>query len=327
MNERQEIQDKIKKDIIKKHGNVMLKASEVASQNRNVVSISPMIDYHTGGIPEGSWVVLSGVPKMGKSVTALQIAANAQEQYNKPVYIGNIECRLNDKELNGIHNLDTSKVEMIQSTYGKILTAEDHLQEYIELIKTIPECVLVIDSTSALCTESELSEEMRSTGRNAGPKLLAKFCRKLTGVVPVQKSIIIVIQHLIANTSGYGEPYFEDGGRKIQHQADLKLRGTSFQKWENKDGDSIGQVANWQVKTAALKSPGSKFKSYIRYKYGIDDIKEYINIGLDMGIIEKSGSWISFCDYKIQGEDNLRQKLLEDSESFNKLTQEIKTML
>lgn len=322
-----DIQSKIKKDINKKYGNVMVTADEIVNKDRKIISVSPVIDYYAGGIPEGSLGILSGVPKTGKSVTALQIAANAQQQYNKPIYIGNVEHRLNKKELSGIHNLDTSKIEMIQSIQGKILSSEDFLQEFIEIIKSVPECVLIIDSTSALCAEGEFTEEMRATGRNVGPKLLAKFCRKVGDTISVQNSVIITIQHLIANTSGYGEPYFEDGGRKIQHRADWKLRSTSFQKWENSDKKQIGQVTSWLTKTSALKSPGTKFKSYIRYGYGIDDIKEYINMGLDMGVIEKGGAWCSFCGYKVQGEDNLRQKLLEDTESLNKLKNEIDSML
>ena len=288
-----------------------------------------MGDYNLGGgIPEGTWLILSGLPKCGKTVTALQIAANAQQQYDKPVYIGSVEHRINKKELEGIHGLKIEGVEMIQSTAGKILVAQEYLQEFTTVIKDVPNCVLIIDSTSALCAEGEFANEMKTNTRSEGPKLLAQFCRKMTGVVPVQNTLVIVIQHLIANTSGYGEPWFEDGGRKIQHQADTKLRCTTFQKWENaKKDEQIGQVINWQIKTAALTKPGGKFQSYLRYGYGLDDIKEYMSLGLDMGVIEKGGAWYTFGNLKAQGEDKLRAALADSPDTLEQLKQQVQQML
>ena len=324
--------DQLRKEINKNHNtSVVTQASELIVADKKVVSVSPMADYNLGGgIPEGTWLILSGLPKAGKTVTALQIAANAQKQYGKPVYIGSVEHRINKKELEGIHGLDVSEVEMIQSTAGKILTAQDFLQEFTTVIKSIPGCVLIIDSTSALCAEGEFANVMndKSLGRNEGPRLLAQFCRKMTGVVPVQNTIVIVIQHLIANTSGYGEPYYEDGGRKMQHQADTKLRCTTFQKWENtKKDDQIGQVINWQIKTAALTKPGGKFQSYLRYGYGLDDIKEYMSLGLDMGVIEKGGAWYTFGNLKAQGEDKLRAALADSPDTLEQLKQQVQQML
>lgn len=318
----------LRKEIIKKHGKVIVPANELVNNKKKIISVSPIADYNlSGGIPEGSWLILSGVPKAGKTVTALQIAANAQRQYNKPVYIGSVEHRINNKELSGIHGLDTKNIEMIQSTQGKILSGQEFLQEFTSVIKDVPEAVLIIDSSSALCAEGEFSSEIKSSGRNEGPKLLATFCRRMTGVVPVQNTLVIVIQHLIANTSGYGEPYYEDGGRKMQHQADTKLRCTSFQKWENTKKDQVGQVINWHVKTAALTRPGRKFQSYLRYEYGLDDIKEYMMLGCDMGIIDKKGSWMTFKDYKVQGEDPFRQQLIDDPQMFDELKQTIQGMI
>jgi recombination protein RecA len=317
----------LKDEINKKHGsNVIVNATEVVEKQRQIIRVSPVIDYAIKGIPEGSWVLLSGVPKSGKTTTALQIAANAQQQYNKPVFIGNVEHRINKKELSGIHGLRIGDIEMIQSQTGKILMAQDHLQEYTRIINTVPGCVLIIDSSSALCAEKEFSEDITAQARNEGPKLLANFCRKMASIVPVQNVTLIIIQHLIANTSGFGSPFYEDGGNKIQYQADIKLRCVSFQKWNAKkedDATRIGQVANWHIITSALGPPGGKIQSYIRYGYGIDDIKEYIDLGLDIALIEKSGSWFTYKDVKAQGEEKLRNALLENQETFKLLKNDI----
>jgi recombination protein RecA len=321
-------QNRLRKEINDKYGEVLVYANKIANRERKVVSFSPMADHNIGsGIPEGSFVTLSGPPKCGKSVSALQICANAQQQYVKPIYIGNIEFRLNAKELEGIHGLDLTKVEMIQSTEGKILVAQDFLQEFTTIIKSVPGCILVIDSSSALCAEGEFSGEMRSHMRNDGPKLLAQFCRKMTGVVPIQKTIVIVIQHLLQNCSPYGEPLYEDGGRKLQHIVDLKLRCTSFQKWENKEKEQIGQIINWQVKTAALTKPGAKFSNYLRYGYGIDDIQETIILSMDCGIVDKSGSWLTFHNTKLQGEEKFYTHMMENPNEFQELKAELAKMV
>ena len=301
----------------------MVNASEIVDQERKIVSASPAIDFGLGGgIPEGSWVLLSGTPKCGKSTLALQIAANAQQQYGKQIFLGNVEHRINKKELLGIHGLNVDSVEIIQSQKGKILMAQDFLQEFTNIIKTVPGSILIIDSTSALCAEKEYTEDVTSQARNEGPKLLATFCRKMASIVPVQDVILVIIQHLIANTSGYGSPYYEDGGNKVQYQADIKMRCSSFQKWNLTQADDttrVGQVVNWQVITSALGPPGGKIQSYLRYGYGVDDIKEYISLGLDMAIIEKGAAWYTFGELKAQGEEKLRNALIENPEKLNEL--------
>jgi len=331
--EREEIdarREQLRKEVNKKHGEIIIPATKIIDKERQVVSISPMADYNlNGGIPEGSWLLLSGPPKCGKTTTALQIAANAQNQYDKPVYIGAVEHRIEKKELTGTHGLNVKDIELIQSEEGNILSAEDFLQLFTHVIKDVPGCVLIIDSTSALCAEGEFASEIKSKTRNEGPKLLATFCRRMAPVVPVNRALVIVIQHLIANTSGYGEPYFEDGGKKIQYQGDTKLRCTTVQKWENsKKDDQIGQILNWQVKTAALTKPGGRFQSYLRYGYGLDDVKELIALGLDMGLIDKKkGAWYNYAGQRAQGEEKLRNLFIESPEHLQTLKAQIETML
>lgn len=323
-------QEQARNEINKKYKNVLVSADSIVKQERRLVHVSPCVDYAlNGGIPEGSWVIFSGAPKSGKSVSALQTIANAQQQYNKPAYIINTEHRLNKKELEGVHGLRIQDLEIIQSNKGKILSAQEFLQETTTILKTVPECIIVIDSTSALCAEKEFVEDITSQARNEGPKLLATFCRKMGSVVPVQNSIVIVIQHLIANTSGYGSPYYEDGGRKIQYQADIKIRATGFQKWKLSatSEDQVGQIINWQVETSALGKPGAKFQSYLRYGYGLDDIKEYITIAMDMGIISKGGAWYTFGEERFHGEENMRTAFLENREMLNQLKDNVSSLL
>lgn len=314
----------------------IIDASFIIEHPKQTISISPAIDIGLSGkigaaIQEGSWILLSGPPKAGKSSLALQIAANAQEQLNKVVYIGNVEGRIKKRDLEGIHNLDVNKVKVIQSSKGNILSGEKFLNEFMKVLKEISDCILIVDSTSVLCSQDEMDGEITANRRPAGPKLLASFCRQMAPVVPTQNSIVILIQHIIANTGTGMSPTYEDGGNKIQFQGDTKLRCTHFKKQGNEDSASYGQEIYWTVHTSALGSPGAKVKSFLRYGWGIDHEAELVSLGIDCGLIAKAASWLSFPwiqdSPKMQGEEKARQFLKENQDIKVQLIEEINKMI
>jgi len=120
----------IKEKVIKDFGaNIMLSASSVVDKESIVIPVSPAIDMIlNGGVPEGSFVVLTGQPKCGKTTTSLDFAATAQkEEYgSRHVYYLNIEGRLKKRDLEGIPSLNLDKFDIIGSQTGKILHAEDY---------------------------------------------------------------------------------------------------------------------------------------------------------------------------------------------------------
>jgi recombination protein RecA len=236
------------------------------------------------------------------------------------------EGRLKDRDISGIKGFRTTNdvFTPIASTKEKLLTAEDHLTICRDIIQNIPECVLIIDSASALCAAKEQTSEITAQARNDGPKLLATFCRQMASVVPVNKTIVIMIQHLIANTSGYGAKFLEDGGNKIQYQCDNKIRCRGKADWMDCD-IQVGQVVTWDIETCSLKKPGTKFESYLRYGYGLDKYMETIQLATDLSIIEKGGAWFTLPDgKKLQGENNVRAYLEENEEVYNNICAKIK---
>lgn len=320
----------------KKTFNPIIDASFILSNPKRTISISPSIDIGLSGkigigIPEGCWVSLSGPPKAGKSLTAMQIAANFQQQLGKKVYIGNTEHRIKPRDLTGIHNLDIEKVKIIQSEKGNILSAEDHLNEYMNLLKTEQDIVLIIDSTSALCTRDEMDDEIKADRRSKGPKLLASFCRQMTSVVPIQDNVVITIQHIIANTGPGMSTKYEDGGYKIQFQGDVRLVCSHFKVEGNEDSAGYGQEVHWKVMWSSLGAPGSKITSFIRYNHGIDKEKELIDIAKSCGLISLSGSWYE-CLFdteipKLQGEEKVRDYLFNNQDKVTKLIELINGMI
>jgi recombination protein RecA len=328
----------LKDDVTKNFGDqVILSGNALVDKTLINIPVSPALDIVlNGGIPEGSFVVLTGQPKCGKTTTSLDFAATAQNpKYQgdlkspREVYYLNIEGRLKKRDLEGIPNLDLSRFHIIGSQQGKILHAEEYLQIAERIINEIPGSILIIDSYSALCTEAEITSDMDKMQRADGAKLLAKFCRKVANVIPVNKNIVIGITHLMGNPTGYGAEFKEKSGQAIAYQTDIKIRAKSFKPWTiGNDATQIGQEIDWQVLCSALGPPGGTITSYIRYGQGIDKYMELINLASDIGVIQKGGAWYSVNigeeKMKFQGSEKIRQYLIENPEAYEKICAEFK---
>ena len=332
----------IEKDILKEFGEGIIRSgSAVVDAELLTIPVSPSIDVILGGgIPEGSFVVLTGQPKCGKTTLSLHFASRCQNpKYNgelckegRHVYFFNIEGRLKKRDLEGIPGLDLDRFHVIGSEPGKILSAEDYLSIAEKTINNVPGSVVILDSYSALCTEAEITSGMDKMQRADGAKLLAKFCRKVANVVPVNKNVVIGITHLMGNPTGYGAEFKEKSGQAVAYQVDVKLRARRFSPWEI-SGTQIGQTIEWQVITSALGPPGGRIESYLRYGEGIDELTELIVLGTDLGIIQKAGAWmtLSFVEEeekpKFQGIEKCRIALLENPQFRESLQNSIKGFL
>ena len=318
----------IKKKLEKDFGNIFLPASFILNKKRLLIPVSPKLDIALGGgIPSGVTTIISGRPKLGKSSLALKIVANAQKQGMKAYYC-DVENRLEKRNLECVRDLDINedKFQVIRSSKDKVLSSEDNLTIMETLLKNEEKIIIVVDSASALCSSKEYDAEMTAQSRNDGPKLLASWTRKLSSIIPAQDSIVVIIQHLIANT-GYTGGSYEDGGNKIIYSSDVKLRGSSFTKWEN-GTKHIGQLIHWSVIYSALSSPGAVVDGYLRFNYGVDNIFENIELGIDLGIISKSGIWLN-TDFstdpkKFQGQHKLWDYLSENPKDLELLELKIK---
>lgn len=326
------------KEIQKKYGDgVLMDASFLLEEEKVVIPISPSIDIHLrGGIAEGTIATFSGQSGTGKSTTGLQIAANAQrkEYGSRKIFYDDVEHRLKKSNLQGIRGLDCSpeRFQVIRSTKEKILSAEDHLNIVLELIKQYPQSVFIIDSASALCGLSEMSDDVKSDFRNNSPKLMANFCRHIAPIVLLNKQIVIITQHMIADTSGrsMGSGYHEDGGNKIKHGSDIRMRIKWTEKWTAGSGENerrIGQILHWQI----IKSPYGeidKVDSYLRYGVGLDECTEIIILACDLGLITKGGAWFTFNfleeSVKVQGQEKVYDWLVSHPEEYQTLYKMVK---
>ena len=308
-------------EVMKKYGKVVRSGNTVfdESENLEVIPVTPALDLALGGgIKEGSWVILTGDPKSGKTTTALQFAATCQskEYGERPIVYINAEGRLKSMNLGGIKGLEKEKIKIVESE-DEPISAEDYLDIVEKYVRAEPNCVVIIDSVSSLIPSRELMDEVSGQFRAGLPKILSNFTKRLGNVVPRQKSIIIMITHFIANTTGYGKTKIADSGVKIRYQVDTHLEIKNTRPWEA-GGKQIGQMVNWRVLCSSAGGfPGGEAQSWIKYGIGIDRTQEIINMALEFGLVSKAGAWYK-CDFVLEEEKNLTtpsvSKLLSDNE-------------
>ncbi|MEK6883457.1 MAG: hypothetical protein AABY22_27770, partial [Nanoarchaeota archaeon] len=132
-----------------------------------------------------------------------------------------------------------------------------------------------------------------------------------------------IIQHLIANTGYGGGGPIEDGGNKIVYAASNKLRLSYSQAWTVGSGEkekTVGLVCHWKILFSNLGCmPNDEVESYIRFNKGIDDIQEFITLGLDIGVIDKGGAWYNWDENKFQGQEKLYEFFEKDPTALDKL--------
>jgi recombination protein RecA len=290
--------DSVSNSVISKYGDVVRSGTEVLESinSLEVIGVSPALDIALGGgLREGSVVVMTGDPKSGKTTTALHFAAKCQLKGKRVIYV-NTEGRLSKQNFDGIKGLNPDNIIIIESTDDRILTAEDFLNIIEYYINNDPGCLIIADSLSNMVPSCELEGEVRTGVRNALPRLLSMFFKRISGTLMKNKTMLICITHNIANTGGspYAPSKMADCGNMLQYQAGTNMVITHRGKWQvPKDtGEHVGQIANWSIKTSnAGGRPNSTAESWIRYGIGIDEVQEVIQIACEFRLIKASGAW------------------------------------
>ena len=320
------------KDIIKEYGDVLHDASSITEKPLEVISVGPKLDMALGGgVPEGSLFIMTGPEKVGKTVTALSFCANAQKHYEREVYYANIEGLLKKRDLQGITDLslDPELMQIIGSTEGNILSAEKYLSIVDNIVHTKPGAVTVVDSFSALSSESELTGNLEDVQVMSVQKILAKFCRRISNVLPINRVTVVGITHLMANVQrfGRGKTKIEKSGSALKYQVDVKLHATHSVPLMQGD-TQIGQTIHWQIVTSAIGPPGQKVESHIRYGKGIWKEMEIADLLIDFGLITKAGAWLKLPNgEKIQGKVKLAQYLEENPDQYETFRNEVFSMV
>jgi recombination protein RecA len=323
-------EDNVSNTIVSKYGDIVKSGTEIL-ENINkleVISVSPALDIALGGgLREGSVVVMTGDPKSGKSTTALHFAVKCQKKDKRVIYI-NTEGRLAKQNFEGIKDLDADKILIIESTNDRVLTAEDFLNIIEYYINNDPGCLIIADSLSNMVPSQELEGEVRTGVRNALPRLLSMFFKRISGTLMKNRVILICVTHNIANTGGspYAPQKMADCGNMLQYQAGTNMVITHRGKWQvPKDtGPHVGQIANWSIKTSnAGGRPNSTAESWIRYGIGVDETQEIIQIACEFRLIKSAGAWYTIQCAVDEPEHQTIKSILEQNSVDKSVTENV----
>jgi len=274
-----------------------------------------------GGLPRGRVVEIYGPESSGKTTLTLQVIAECQKTGGTAAFI--------DAE----HALDPSYAQKIGVNTEELLVSqpdsgEDALEITDMLVNSKAVDLIVIDSVAALTPKAEIKGEMGQSHVGLQARLMSQALRKLAAGIQKSNTMVIFINQIRMKIGiMFGSPETTTGGRALKFYASVRLDIRRI--GAIKKGDEI--VGN-QTRVKVVKnkvSPPFKLAEFeILYGHGISVEGEIIDLGVQNGLIQKSGSWYSYQGERIgQGKDNARNFLLENESISNELRDNIRKIM
>lgn len=325
-----EVEEKIA-GIRDEYKDCFISGETLLNTKKTVIPFSVNLDLILGGgIPLGSFVVIAGQKKLGKTTSILHFCAHAQEAGCKVYYL-DVEYRLKGRDLSGIPGLQLGKDKfvIIHSTKKKKLHGEDYLTIAMDLLENEENCIIILDSISQLCSSGKDAANIGDRFRDDIPMMLSTMTKRASNILPVNNHILICVTHMIANQGGHGPAlWLEASGQKVQYQADVKLKATHKTDISDSDDKQIGQEIHWQCDTSAIGPPGGKTTTLLRYGEGLDDYYDLLSSCIDIGLVTKGGAWLTFPDgSRAQGKEKGRAHLKENPELYELLSKQFRELL
>src|SRR5438270_9750888 len=310
--------DKIDKDFGK--GSVMM-MNERGEQTQEVISTGSIgldIALGIGDLPKGRVIEIYGPESSGKTTIATHIIAEAQKKGGM--------CAIIDAE----HAFDSSYAQKLGVDIDNLLISQpDYGEQALEiadrLILSGALDVVVIDSVAALVPKSELEGEMGDSKMGLQARLMSQALRKLTATINKTNTICIFINQLREKIGVmFGNPETTTGGNALKFYASVRLDIRRMA--QIKDGDeAIGNRVKVKVVKNKVAPPFRSAEFDIVFGEGISKTGEILDMGVEMNIVQKSGSWFSYNGDKLgQGRDAVRKLLIDNPELSNEIETKIR---
>jgi len=297
-------------------GSIMKLGREGALGHVKVIpsgSLGLDIAMGVGGIPQGRVTEIFGPESSGKTTLCLHIIAEAQKRGGFAAFV--------DAE----HALDVHYAKRLGVNTDELLVAQpDSGEQALEITEILVRSgaldVVVIDSVAALVPKAEIEGEMGDAHMGLQARLMSQALRKLTGAI-ARSLTSVIFTNQIRQKIGimFGNPETTTGGNALKFYASLRLdirRIASI-----KEGDEvIGSRTKVKVVKNKLAAPFKQVEFDIMYNEGISAAGELVDMGVEHGLVEKSGAWYSYGDERIgQGRENAKRFVKESPEIMNQI--------
>ena len=315
---------KIEKDFGK---GAIMKLGEAADKlNIDVIptgALSLDLALGVGGVPRGRVIEIFGPESSGKTTVALHIIAEAQKKDGIAAFI--------DAE----HALDPVYAKKLGvDTDNLFISQPDNGEQALEIAEALVRSgaidVIVIDSVAALVPKAEIAGEMGDSHMGLHARLMSQALRKLTSIISKSRTTAIFINQIrekIGGMSFMGPQETTTGGRALKFYASVRIdirRAESLKQGT----EPIGNRTKAKIVKNKVAPPFKKAEFDIMYGKGISHSGILVDIGLQLNIINKSGSWFSYGDRRLgQGKENVKEILEQDLELANEIEQKIKDLL
>ena len=261
-----------------------------------------------GGLPKGRIIEIYGPESSGKTTLALHVLAEAQKEGGT--------CAFVDAE----HALDPSYAKKLGVNLDDLLISQpDAGEQALEIADTLVRSgaidVLVVDSVAALVPRAELEGEMGDTHVGLQARLMSQALRKLTGSISRSQTMVIFINQIRMKIGVmFGSPETTTGGNALKFYSSVRLDIRRIGAIKDKD-DIVGNQTRVKVVKNKVAPPFKVVEFDIMYGEGISKTGELLDLGVNAGIVEKSGSWFSYGDQRIgQGRENAKSFLSENTD-------------
>lgn len=284
-------------------------------------SLSLDIALGIGGLPRGRVVEIYGPESSGKTTLAIHAIAEAQKAGGIAAFI--------DAE----HAFDRKYAEALGVDIENLLISQpDHGEQALEITENLIRSgaidIIVIDSVAALTPKSEIEGEMGDSKMGLQARLMSQALRKLTGIIGRTNCCCIFINQLREKIGVmFGNPETTTGGNALKFYAsvrlDIRKSGTAL---KDKEGEVTGAPTKVKVVKNKLASPFKTANFDIIYGEGISKLGEILDIGVELDLVEKSGSWYAYKGTKIaQGRTPALEFLKDNPEVADELEQVIRS--
>ncbi len=272
-----------------------------------------------GGFPRGRIIEVYGPESSGKTTLALHVVAEAQKLGGEATFV--------DAE----HALDPVYAKNLGVDVDSLLVSQpDNGEQALEIVEALARSgaldVIIVDSVAALVPRAEIDGDMGDSHVGLQARLMSQALRKLAGVISKSNTIIIFINQLREKVGVvYGNPEVTTGGRALKFYASIRVDVRRIEQLKGSGGEFIGSRTRAKIVKNKVAPPFKTAEFDIMYGEGISKVGEIVDLGVNYGIIKKSGAWFSYGETRLgQGRDNVKNLFKNDKALSDEIEKQIR---